>query len=122
MARPAFLHSDSTCTIRIFLVPSLSFLGGHGLRLILVVLLLGRLRLSAEALHLPRRDHAAQQEGAEHEQPEVNPERGVVPEVFRFFFLQGRGGRRGKQGNSRRGRIKQKKRKRRESGKGRSRG
>lgn len=52
---------------------------GHGLRLVLVVLPLRVRRLPAEALHLARRDHAHQQEGSQHEQPEVRPERGVVP-------------------------------------------
>lgn len=68
-------------------------LGVHGLRLVLIVLLLGRLRLSAETLHLPCRDHAPQQEGAEDEQPKVNPECGVVPVSIRFVLVRrARGG------------------------------
>ena len=43
------------------------------------MLLQGLCGLRAAALHLPRGDHAAEKERPEYEQPEVHPQRRVVP-------------------------------------------
>lgn len=51
----------------------------HGLRLLFVVLLRGLRGLRAATLHLPRGDHAGKKEHPEDEQPEVHPQRRVVP-------------------------------------------